>query len=249
MNFYSRARPILKPVVGAGLGRLGLRLERIKELARAPSMDGALDRAALRGTEISTVIDVGASDGEWSRKARTYFTEAQYVLIEAQPIHKTALESFVRFHAGAQFVLAAAGDHIGRTYFDASDPFGGRAGSDHVGGAHIEVPMTTIDAVASDLNLTGPYCLKLDTHGFELPILNGASHVLSDSRLVILECYNFRLPGALLFHEMCAHMDHLGFRCIDLVDQMYRPRDRALWQADLCFAPKSDGVFSWNDYE
>jgi FkbM family methyltransferase len=242
-------RLILKPAVGAGLGRLGYRIHRLNELEKAPTMQGALARSARRGTPIVTVIDVGASDGRWSRQAMTYYPDAHYVLVEAQETHRPALHEFVRSHKKAQYMLVAAGDHTGRTVFDASDPFGGRAGVAGSGEDHTEVLMTTIDALATDLRLISPYCLKLDTHGFEVPILSGASEVLKKSSLVVMECYNFELPDALLFHQMCEYMDGAGFRCIDLVDQMYRPGDHALWQADLCFARKTDGVFSRNEYE
>ena len=37
------------------------------------------------------------------------------------------------------------------------------------------------------------------------------------------------------FSELCARLEALGFRCIDLFDVMYRPADNALWQMDLIF--------------
>jgi FkbM family methyltransferase len=197
---------------------------------------------------VASVIDVGASTGIWSRSAMSYFPEAQYLLIEAQPVHAPELDRFVSEHPNACVELTAAGPVNGTIRFDATDPFSGRASEAAVGPHSIEVPVATIDSLVERHDLPAPYCLKLDTHGFETPILEGAIRTLDQTNLVVMECYNFRLPDALLFHEMCRHMSGFGFRCIDLVDQMYRPGDLAFWQADLFFARESDPVFEHNEY-
>jgi hypothetical protein len=41
--------------------------------------------------------------------------------------------------------------------------------------------MRTIDGLVRRNNLGGPYVLKLDTHGFEVPILEGAHAVLAEA--------------------------------------------------------------------
>ena len=59
--------------------------------------------------------------------------------------------------------------------------------------------------------MTGPFLIKLDTHGMEVPILNGAKQTLQDASIVILETYIFSIgPESLLFDEMCRHMDGLA---------------------------------------
>lgn len=171
----------------------------VTRLVEGSSMDAALTRVSER-FEVSTVIDVGASDGRWSVKARSRFPSAAYLLIEAQSAaHARALERYARHHRNTSVVLAAAGDRIGTISFDASDPFGGAA---HGGQsqASIEVPMTTVDAEVERLGLAGPYLLKLDTHGFEREILMGARNTLAGADLLIIEAYNFELrPGVLRF--------------------------------------------------
>ena len=71
---------------------------------------------------------------------------------------------------------------------------------------------TTIDHEIGASSLPGPYMIKLDTHGYEVPILLGAKETLRKANLVVIETYNFRLrEGVLLFHEMVAYMRDLGF--------------------------------------
>ena len=72
---------------------------------------------------------------------------------------------------------------------------------------------------------------------------------LAEAELLVVEAYNFDLmPGSLRFPDLCAWLDEKGFRCIDLADPLRRPRDGALWQFDLAFAPKTSAAFSVNSF-
>ena len=96
--------------------------------------------------------------------------------------------------------------------------------------------MITIDSQVAARNLRPPFLIKLDTHGFEMPILAGAEQALKHTNVLVIEAYNFDIaPSAVRFSELCARLEALGFRCIDLFDVMYRPADNALWQMDLIF--------------
>ena len=60
--------------------------------------------------------------------------------------------------------------------------------------------------------LRPPFLIKLDTHGFEVPILKGAQETLQQTNLLVIETYNFQLqPTSLRFHEMCSYMEFGGF--------------------------------------
>lgn len=212
-------------------------------------MHSALSRRAISGLEINTVIDVGASNGSWSKTAKQYFPKAFYLLIEANGVHKQALVDFKSHNPNMDYVLAAAGDSAGEICFDAQDPFGGQACHSPATAHHITVPMTTIDEQVAQKNLSPPFLVKLDTHGFEVPILKGAKHTLKNTSLIIIETYNFKLaPDGLLFWEMCHHLKAYGFRPIDLCDPMHRPTDHALWQLDLFLIPGTNPVFKSNTY-
>jgi FkbM family methyltransferase len=213
------------------------------------TMESAIRRIAERLHSFGTIVDIGASDGSWSEMAMR-FLRARYLLVEAQPVHEPRLREFCARHADAAYALVAAGEHTGTINFDTSDPFGGQASTSAYATANRQLPVTTVDRLVRDYNMPGPYLLKLDTHGYEVPILNGASTVLEQTDVVVVECYNFRIGAdCLLFDEMCAHMRRLGFRCIDLVDPYHRPLDNAFWQMDLVFVKEAqldvtDGRFS-----
>ena len=182
--------------------------------------------------------------------ALNYFPNSKYLLVEAQPTHLEALTEFASTCPNVEFVLSAAGDRQGRIYFDAGNPFGGQASRTPYDHNNIEIPVTTIDHEVGSRNMAGKFLLKLDTHGFELPIFEGASATLEKTAIIIVECYNFKIsPECLLFYEMCAYLDGRGFRCIDLVDPLWRPYDNAFWQMDLIFIRKDSPQFSHSNYQ
>jgi FkbM family methyltransferase len=218
-------------------------------VSMALTMKGALERTKDRGDVINTVIDVGASDGRWTRNCMKVFGESKYLLIEAQEGHKESLEQFKNEQDSIDYTLAAAGKEKGTIYFDAGDLFGGLASETPIAENGIEVPVVALDDEVERLKLKGPYLLKLDTHGFEVPILEGAKEVLKNAAVVIIETYNFRLTNdSLRYWEMCSYMEKRGFLPVDNVDFMLRSKDKAFWQMDTFFIPKDSEVFTSQKY-
>lgn len=213
------------------------------------SLEAALSRSKYRDVDLKTVIDVGASDGRWSLVAKKYFPQAFYFLIEARQEHEAALQKFKSKDQNLDYLIAAAGDKVGKCYFDTSDLFGGLASHNPFDRNCITVPITTIDIEVQTRKLLSPFLIKLDTHGFEVPILEGASQTLENSELVIIEAYNFQLTNdSLKFYELCDYMEKKGFRCVDLSEPIHRQKDKAFWQVDLFFIPVNNIVFDSNSY-
>jgi FkbM family methyltransferase len=238
-------KTILWKSINALLGPLGFEL-RAKHIDPQPiTMQGALARVRQRGIEVGTVIDLGAAAGRWARKAMACFPDARFLLIEPLEERRSSLETLRGKNPRLDFVIAAAGDREGTATLNVSPDLDGSGIYGGPGGArNREVPLTTVDAEVRKRGLPGPYFLKFDTHGFELPILAGAVETLKQTSVLVIEVYNFQIsPTALRFHEMCAHLETLGLRCADIADPMLRPGDALLWQLDLIFLPATSPHF------
>jgi FkbM family methyltransferase len=192
---------------------------------------------------------VGASDGRWARECLKYIPQANYLLIEAQEPHKEGLDKLRQEKSNVDYVLAAAGGREGKIYFDNSDLFGGLASNVPFNEKSVEVPVITIDQEIRKRNFKGPYVIKLDTHGFEVPILEGAAEVVKNSSLIIIESYNYKLTDtSLRYFEMCDYMKRLGFLSIELVDLVLRDNDSSFWQMDIFFIPANSKEFASNSF-
>ena len=239
----------MRAVIRSTVGRIARRWLRDQDAAQrmaviALSTSNALARVKARGLEVGTIIDVGASDGRWSLKARDVLPGVRCHLIEANPVHRTSLEALCRDRPGFSCSLVAAGPTDGEIAFDGTNPGGGRAAPPD-GRDHPVLPQRSLASLARERNLAPPYLIKLDTHGYELPILEGAAELFPHTRLLVIEAYTFPLRGTgPRFFELSAWMAERGFLVIDLSEPLWRPGDGALWQFDLFFVPASRPEFA-----
>ncbi len=247
----------MKKFIKIKLKELGYELKKLPQIVNdkgrsfqcALTTADALSRCRERGIKVNTVIDIGASDGRWSLDCLSLFPGAQYLLVEAQKEHENSLRSVVEVHPNFEYVIAAAGRGEGKVYFNNDSLFGGTAFSEPIDGG-IEVLMTSIDHEVKTRELASPYLIKLDTHGFEVPILEGAKETIKHASLVIIEAYNYRLlKDSLKYYELCVYMEKLGFSTIEMVDVMLRQHDASFWQMDLFFIPSNSKEFSVNSYK
>jgi len=229
-DFWSRGARIANRL----LRRLGCELVRS---SNSVSWHAALERIHDMGLQVATVIDVGASDGRWSQQMQRWFPDASYLLIEAQATHERRLRAYKEREKNVDYVLAAAADARGQVFFNASDSAGGLASHENADGCTQLVHATTVDHEIQTRRLPAPFLIKLDTHGFEVPILRGAERTLANTVAICVETYNFVLcEGCLRFPETCAFLQNEGFLPIGLVSPLFRHTDGILWQMDLIFA-------------
>jgi FkbM family methyltransferase len=179
---------------------------------------------------------VGAAQGYWSIAFAKHFPDRHHLLVEANEVHIPSLKKVCRENKRWQFALTAAGGTTGEAYFDGSDPLVGHLSTDPWNENYRPSPVTTLDDLLEKNPIPGPYMIKLDTHGVEIPILTGATRTLKQTNAVVIEAYNFTFGGtAVPFWDLCRYMVELGFRPVDVFDLLYREVDNAFWQFDLLF--------------
>jgi len=213
----------------------------------SPTTKAGIYRCKKRGIEISTVIDVGASDGRWTEVCMKYYPNAYYFLLEAQQPHEEKLIKLKNKCSNIDYVISAAGNKQGQIYFDTSALLFGVAQDEPFEKDCAIVPVTTIDYEVNARNLKPPFLIKLDVHGYEVPILEGAKETLSESNLLIIETYNFKLnKNCLRFYDICKYMENKGFYPIDIVEIIPRPYDYSFWQMDIFFIRSDRKEFTYN---
>jgi FkbM family methyltransferase len=207
-----------------------------KSPSNEPVLDGALGRLQNHNIEIASLIDVGAAEGYWSGEFAKHFPGRHHLLVEANAAHKQTLERICQENKQWQFALTAMGGATGTAYFDGSDPMVGHLSDNAWNENYRPCPVTTLDDLVEKYPIPGPYMIKLDTHGVEIPILNGATRTLKETNAIVIEAYNFTFGGtAVPFWDLCHYVVELGFRPVDVFDLLYREVDNAFWQFDLLF--------------
>jgi FkbM family methyltransferase len=69
-----------------------------------------------------------------------------------------------------------------------------------------EVRSFRIDDIVKDE--TGSLLIKLDTHGYEIPIFEGALKALKKTEVLIVEVYGFHVSSTgLLFHNLSSYLE------------------------------------------
>lgn len=222
------------------------------DLKRAASLNAALGRLKSHRLDIKHMFSLGAGSGADSVAIRDALCPAaEMLMIEAQETHRAELNRVSRSRQGVDFSLCAAARVDGSVRFAATSAVGGAIAHDAAADG-IDIPARALDSLAAERRWNGPYFLKFDTHGVEVEILEGAVQTLSNTALIMMEVYNFKLNFVggknLRFYEMCEYLEARGLRCVDMCDPLFRPNDLALWQFHLFFIRSDHPVFDSNSY-
>jgi len=242
---------IIRNTVKEVLKYFGYKLLRVNNLnnnTEYSSMLGGINRFKHLLNDVSTVIDVGAASGTWTEKIISKFNDVDFLLVEPLFERKADLEALASKFPKIKLLFKALGQSKGILPFTVSDDLDGSGFYEN--GNLREIEVINLDSAINEFDLRGPFILKLDTHGFEVPIFEGAKDTLTNTVLIIVEVYGFRVaPNSLLFWELVQYLDDLGFRLCDIVDVMRRPKDQVFWQCDAFFLQKNNPIFNSNDYD
>ncbi len=228
-----------------------LRLRKLRRLASHADYWAALSRGVLPATEhqdsgltreASTVLDVGASRGQFALFARQRWPRATIVCFEPIPEAATKLQEVlgdsVALHRTA---LGAANDTrlLNLSQSDDSSsilPIGRQAtefpGTGAVGVMPVDVAPLSDYVDASSVR---PVVLKIDVQGYELEVLRGAGSNLRYVDEVLCECSFVKLyDGQPLAADVICHLREHGFRLVHVAGITTSDSGEQL-QADFLF--------------
>lgn len=206
-----------------------------------------LEDIRARGFTCQGIIDIGANQGDWSRMAMSVFPESRYLLIEPQSEMAPRLEALCRENPNTDFVLAGVGSKEGelvQTIYEDSrgSTFMPKVDQDLLGrGKQRKTKIMTVDGLLKENPIT-PDLVKIDTQGFELEALRGASSCFGRTEIFILETSLYRFYEAMpTTREIIKYMGERGYEIYDITEYLRRPLDGALGQIDFAFA-RADGI-------
>jgi FkbM family methyltransferase len=225
--------------------RAGIEVRR-KDTGVRRTPEAVLAHVKRLGFRPATVIDVGVAYG--TPELYDAFPDARFLLVDPLEEYAEAIGQIIGRLRDAEWVRAAAGPEPGSITINVnrapalSSTLGHWKGHDD-GGTPREVPVVRIDDLVTERSLPGPFLLKADVEGAELRVLEGASRVLEETELVMLEVNLFEfLPGQPQLHDVVAFMKERGFVTYDFYGGHVRLLDDALAMTNMAFV-REDGMF------
>jgi FkbM family methyltransferase len=169
-------------------------------------------------------VDVGAGRG--TPQLYGAFRKSYHVLVEPLKEHESGLQNILKQYDGEYFLTAVGSTNRKATIAveperihksslqertavsSTSDPAEKR-----------EVPVITLDTLMEEHNLQPPFGLKIDTEGFELEVIEGATAFLRNTQFVIAEVsVAKRFVGGYSFPEFTEAMIRNGFFLWDIMN-------------------------------
>lgn len=216
-----------------------------------PQMYAAFKQPWLQALGIATVIDVGASVGDFAFTVRPLLPQAQIYSFEPLPDCYAAIQRHMSAAARFQAFNLALGDRSGElTFYRSShapsssflpmadahkDAFPATAGAQPV-----MVKVARLDTVADQLAIVDPLLVKIDVQGYEGHVLAGGEQTIRRAALVIIET-SFRplYEGQPLFADVYRILTGWGFTYAGALAQLPHPKNGYLVQEDSLFINRS----------
>lgn len=237
---YSRTRRLA--------GRFGVRLVRDRPM-RDPVR---LMRAKAGERNVGTILDIGANTGQFGAELLQAGWSGKLVSFEPIAEARDQLKARAAGH-GERWIIPPAmaiGSASGETAINVSAnivsssllPVGEASTSVIAETAYTRtetIQVRRLDEVV-DPAWPGPFAMKLDTQGFELEVVRGATETLKRTQVIMVEMSLAPLyDGGARFADLYRAIEDAGFRCIALTEGFADYERNEVLQVD--------GVFVRND--
>lgn len=187
-----------------------------------------------------TVLDIGASNGEWTEACLQIFPTAAYHLYEPLYSHlnhyKAGLDTLAAQNRNVQVHTVGLANRVGTADFYVASNFVGSSLLPLTLAQKIEIETTTLDKEFgnSDESID---IVKMDTQGGELLILQGARNVITRASIVLAECWLYPGygPSTPLAHQIIEELSRYKFSVMGISAPYFDER-HVLCALDICFA-------------
>jgi len=199
------------------------------------------------------IFDVGANQGQTSKKYRGLFPGAEIHAFEPFPDAYRVLER--RYKSDQKIIcnqIALGVSQGGRKFhtYEASVTNSLMPFADDVADlvpmatdlkTTIEVGADTLDSYCATHGVDHIDILKMDTQGAELEILRGAQRMLEEQRISLIYSEHIFVPlyeGQAEFYEVAAELAHFGFGIYDFYSFVYADSGQLKWGDAIYLCPQ-----------
>jgi FkbM family methyltransferase len=201
---------------------------------------------ALAGRDFASVVDVGASRGQFTLFAAGLYPQARIFAFEPLPGPYAVLARIAAGHGCTQTFQAAIGPRMARTRINLMQPDDCSsllAPTGHQTAAFrrtrvagtLPIEMAPLHVFIGPGDLCAPALLKLDVQGYELAALEGCAALLDRFAAVYVECSFVPLyADQALAEEVLAHLRGHGLRLAGVYNLVHDRGGRAVQADFLC---------------
>lgn len=172
---------------------------------------------------LSTIIDVGVAHG--TPEVYTWFPDARLILVEPNPTYHWHIRTETLHKRNGTLITSAAGsvDSTGTLTLDG--PKSSFLERVPLSQADTESPADTVEIEIRPLDrllesevIESPALLKIDTEGYELEVLRGATQTLKHVRYILAEVSVVkRFMDSYDFTELCQYLFERDFRVVHIL--------------------------------
>lgn len=205
----------------------------------------------LASLKINTLIDVGASHGNFIELVRGIHPSCAVVAFEPLPKPFTVLMNKFPNDQSVKLYNIAIGNKIGEIQFYEND-YSFSSSVLRLGDRHIEefpyaksvssklVQIDCLDNVIEKGQVQGPILLKIDVQGLEKEVIEGAIKILSLVDYLLIEVSFEKLyEGQSLFEEINQTLNSLGLFYNGSYGQLYSSTNGKILQADAFYTRRN----------
>jgi len=210
----------------------------------------AFYRIQQLGFSPKQIVDVGASNGQWTRECLEIFPNANYLLVDPLEENVASLKALQAEQKSVQFWHGALGSMPGWLPMHVHGDQSSFLVSEYASSGHERsVEIRTLDSFLGNELKSPPDLIKADVQGYEVEVLKGAERCMTAAEVLLLEVsYRMTYKGCPLAHEVISFVGSRGFRIYDICTYTQRPRDRELFQSDMIFVKSGSKVFEFEGY-
>ncbi len=205
-----------------------------------PSIEKSLEHLNSKGFYPDTIYDIGAYKGDFTMLCRRIWSNSQIVCFEPLSSQIPILKDISQKHKNIFVIEGLVGEEKKIVEFNEAETASSCLKEHNNQEFKLtQKQMNTLDNFVLDFKLYPPNFLKIDTQGYEFQILQGASNLLWNIDVILVELNFMDIHKEVcLADEVILFLKGFDFVLYDIAEIHRRPLDNLIWQTDFIFVKK-----------